>query len=156
MMHYLTVQDILWINLQLTEHPQRFDYASLEEATFYQYAYGESARLVDQAVRFFKGFTAKRPLATGNEATAFVGMATFLEVNGRALTLSDKKAIEWCAQLLSAGDGAAALIESATAESPDEHQDVDHLPEIAPTARAIMDRYPKTIESLLLAPSVPR
>ncbi len=39
---YLTVQDMLWINLQATKKVQHFRYALLEEATYYQYGYGAS------------------------------------------------------------------------------------------------------------------
>ena len=41
-LHYLTIQDILWINLQVTKKVQHFNYARLEEGTFYQYGYGRS------------------------------------------------------------------------------------------------------------------
>lgn len=45
-LHYLTVQDVLWINLQATRKVQHFNYAKLEEATYCQYAYGESNTLL--------------------------------------------------------------------------------------------------------------
>ena len=53
-LQYLTVQDILWINLQVTKKVQHFNYARLEEATFYQYAYGDSNTLLPQAARFVR------------------------------------------------------------------------------------------------------
>jgi prophage maintenance system killer protein len=91
-LQYLTVQDVLWINLQVTGKPQDFRYADLEEAVFYQYAYGESKSLTPQAARFLGGFLKKKPLAAGNEATAFVACLAFLKVNGYEYNGSDSSA----------------------------------------------------------------
>lgn len=52
-MRYLTVQDMLWISLQVVGRPQKFQYAKLEEATFTQYIYGESQAPIEHAIRFF-------------------------------------------------------------------------------------------------------
>src|SRR3569832_347171 len=92
---YLTVQDILWINLQVTKKVHHFNYARLEEATFYQYAYGESNSLVPQAGRFIGGFLRMHPFEAGNEATAFVAGAAFLKINGKEINLPDEKAHAW-------------------------------------------------------------
>lgn len=154
-MQYLTVQDIIWINLQLTDRPQRFDYALLEEATYFQYGYGESSQPFEQAARFFRGFSKNRPFTTGNEATAFVGLVTFLQMNGAELDLSDMKAVDWCESLLTSDD-AAQLLRGASKIHVDEHENVDHLPEVAPTAREVIAKYPNSIKSLLSAPAVPR
>ncbi len=94
-LNYLTVQDILWINLQVTKKTNRFNYATLEEATYYQYAYGDSDELASQASRFLRGFLKLAPLAEGNEATAFVGFAAFLMLNGHQLDVTDDSAGEW-------------------------------------------------------------
>lgn len=93
--NYLTVQDILWINLQVTKKVNAFDYATLEEATFYQFAYGDSDEIGAQAARFLRGFLEKKPVSEGNEATAFVGFAAFLKLNDWELTVSDDKAADW-------------------------------------------------------------
>ncbi len=154
-MQYLTVQDIIWINLQLTDRPQRFDYALLEEATYFQYGYGESSQLFEQAARFFRGFSKNRPFTTGNEATAFVGLATFLQMNGAELDLSDKKAADWCESLLTSEDP-AQMLQGSAKNHADDHQNIDHLPEVAPTAREVMAKYPNSIKTLLGAPAVPR
>ncbi|MEZ0325615.1 MAG: hypothetical protein ACAH95_06895 [Fimbriimonas sp.] len=92
---YLTVQDILWINLQVTKKTNRFNYATLEEATYYQYAYGDSDELVSQASRFLRGFLKLAPLSEGNEATAFVAFAAFLMLNEHQLDVADDRAVEW-------------------------------------------------------------
>jgi len=81
---YLTVQDILWVNFQLTRKSSPFDYAKLEEAVYYQYSYGDSDELVIQAARFLSGFSKQSPFEGANDPTAFVGTMTFLRVNGFA------------------------------------------------------------------------
>ncbi|MDX2065493.1 MAG: hypothetical protein SFX74_07110 [Fimbriimonadaceae bacterium] len=88
-MHYLTVQDMLWLNLQVTQSVQRYRYADLEEATFYQYQYGQSTDVPNQAARFLGGFLAKAPFAEGNEATAVVAFHGFLALNGHASSVRD-------------------------------------------------------------------
>ncbi len=94
-LHYLTVQDILWINLQVTGKVNHFSYAKLEEATFYQYAYGDSKDLFAQAARFIPGFLKMRPLDAGNEATAFIACLTFLKINSMRIELLDGSALSW-------------------------------------------------------------
>src|SRR4051812_36157718 len=92
---YLTVQDMLWINLQATKKVQHFNYAKLEEATYYQYGYGSSRDLGQQAGRFLTGFMKLHPFTAGNEATAFIGFAAFLLMNGKTLKLQDTEASDW-------------------------------------------------------------
>jgi prophage maintenance system killer protein len=94
-LHSLTVQDILWINLQTTQRVNHFNYARLEEATYYQYAYGESNSLLPQATRFVSGFLRMHPFDAGNEATALVAVAAFLVLNHAQLDLSDQEAESW-------------------------------------------------------------
>ena len=94
-LNYMTVQDILWINLQVTKKTNRFNYATLEEATYYQYAYGDSDEIVAQAARFLSGFLKLKPLAEGNEATAFVAYAAFLMLNGHELDVPDENGEAW-------------------------------------------------------------
>src|SRR5437868_2533377 len=94
-LHYLTVQDILWINLEITKQSLPFDYLRLEEAIFYQYAYGESSMLFPQAARFVRGFVKMHPFEAGNEATAFVGCLAFLKINGFEAKGSGKTMTEW-------------------------------------------------------------
>ncbi len=94
-MHYLTLQDMIWLNLQLTKKEQVFDVLQLEEATFYQYALGDSRGLAEQAARFVVGFRKMSPFAAGNDACAFIGMAAFIEANGKTFDLPDEKGGEW-------------------------------------------------------------
>jgi prophage maintenance system killer protein len=89
---YLTVQDILWTNLRVTGNVQTYRFADLEEATYYQYAYGGSSDVLRQAERFLTGFAAKAPLGKANEATAFVGFVAFLRLNSYDLNLGDDTA----------------------------------------------------------------
>lgn len=93
--HYLTVQDILWINLQVTKKVNHYNFARLEEATFYQYAYGESNSLLKQAARFLPGFLRMKPFDSGNLATAGVAFLAFLELNHSPLNVGDDQLIGW-------------------------------------------------------------
>jgi prophage maintenance system killer protein len=111
-LHYLTVQDILWINLQVTEKVQHFSFAKLEEATYYQYAYGESRNIARQAARFLTGFPRMSPLDCGNEATAFIGCLTFLQINGLSIELQDAQGAEWLQSVLSKKVDAETAINS--------------------------------------------
>src|SRR5260221_1581353 len=94
-MHYLTIQDVVWITLQVTKKVNTFDYARLEEAAFYQYAYGESNTLLRQAARFITGSIKMRPFTAGNEATALVSGLAFLEINGYKLTADPDQIMCW-------------------------------------------------------------
>jgi len=112
-MRYLTVQDILWIHLQLGGTNDAYRYADLEEATFYQYAYGDSRSVQDQAARLLWGFTKKAPLATHSEEVARLATQAFLIANGFTLT----------AQLPSSASESLAAAKEAihAASEPDPH-----------------------------------
>ncbi|HLK15258.1 MAG TPA: Fic family protein, partial [Fimbriimonadaceae bacterium] len=99
--HYLTIQDVLWVHLQVTNKVESYDYARLEEAVFYQYAYGDSTGLLAQASRFLSGFMRQHPFEAGNEVTAFLSCAAFLRLNGKLLAID--------------AAAAPAMIESANA-----------------------------------------
>jgi prophage maintenance system killer protein len=94
-LHYLTVQDVLWINFEVTRKRNAFSFATLEEATYYQYAYGESDSLLPQAARFVSGFLKLHPFEAGNPVTAFVALIAFLRTNGQCLELDDASALPW-------------------------------------------------------------
>ena len=100
-LHYLTIQDVLWVHLQVTNKVETYDYARLEEAVFYQYALGDSTGLLPQASRFLSGFGRMHPFEAGNEATAFLSCAAFLRLNGKVLNVDSA--------------GATGLIEAAKA-----------------------------------------
>jgi len=112
-MRYLTVQDILWIHLQLGGTNDAYRFADLEEATFYQYAYGDSRSVQDQAARLLWGFTKKAPLATHNAEVALLATKGFLIANGFKLTAKFSA---------SASDSLAAAKEAIHgASEPDPH-----------------------------------
>src|ERR1700722_19742898 len=129
---YLTVQDILWINLQATKKVHHFRYALLEEATYYQYGYGASRNLALQAGRFLHGFMKLHPLDAGNEVTAFIGCAAFLILNGSRLKLSDGEATGWLGQVRS---GQVRPEEALPIEEADCHS---HAPKVADAVREVL------------------
>lgn len=146
-LHYLTVQDILWINLQVTKKVHHFNYARLEEATYYQYAYGESNSLFPQAARFLSGFLKMHPLDAGNEATAFVACAAFLRLNQAHLDLTDETAAEWMGGILSKRVPAReALAQAARNDLGHDHHEAK--PDIRANIVAVLNAYPCTILEL--------
>ncbi len=151
-LHYLTVQDILWINLQATKKVQHFSHARLEEATFYQYAYGDSQELLGQAARFLAGFVKMSPLDAGVEATAFLATAAFLALNGATLRLDDAAGASWFRGASASMEAAREAFEGVA--EPDAHAAGDHHPDVRATVRAIMGCYPQTTAALLGAATV--
>ncbi|MEA2552781.1 MAG: death on curing protein [Fimbriimonadaceae bacterium] len=147
-LHYLTIQDILWINLQITKRTQQFNYARLEEATFYQYGYGQSSSVLTQAGRFLSGFIQKKPFATGNEAAAFVACLTFLKLNGTNVDLSDDIGVTWIERAHRDSVAASqALADAATQDT--EHHDDELAADVRDTVIEIMDRFPKTLSLIV-------
>jgi len=140
-LHYLTVQDVLWINFRLTKKVQPFRYADLEEATYYQYGYGESLSLFPQAARFLTGFLKKRPLAAGNEGTALIACLGFLKINGFDLDVPN--VTEWLRSIESGGAEALASIENSATAAQHEHHD------LVPNVRATLDDLLKDFEGPL-------
>ncbi len=109
----LTVQDMLWINLQLTKTSKSFNFGRLEEATYYQYGYGSSVDLVGQAARLLTGFGTMRPFSSANQATALVATLAFLECNGKHLKLDPAMASSWAMEIWadpSAAEGKIAAL----------------------------------------------
>lgn len=140
-MYYLTVQDILWINLQITKKQQPFNYAKLEEATFYQYAYGQSSSLLAQAARLISGFASKKPFLNGNEATAFVAALAFLKLNGTDVQLSDDTASHWI-ERASRDSSTAHHMLTEIAEDSGEHMSEE---DVRDAVHDVLDAYPKTL-----------
>ncbi|HRJ26030.1 MAG TPA: hypothetical protein PLO61_00795 [Fimbriimonadaceae bacterium] len=152
-LHYLTLQDLIWINTQVTKKPQDFDYARLEEATFYQYGYGTSLKLIEQAGRLAAHFSRKRPLASGNEATGFVALLGFLALNQVHLRLSDAEAAAWYLGLADQPEVAATELAARAQTDEAEHHGE---PPTAEILTAILGQFPRTIEALLQQDHVAR
>jgi len=152
-LHYLTVQDILWINLQVTKKVHHYSFARLEEATFYQYAYGESNSLVSQAGRFLGGFLKMHPIDAGNEATAFVGCLSFLRMNGYQIDLADDQAITWMHDVLERRVSAADAV--ARIAKPDDHAHHDIKPDVRRSIQEVMRLFSCTVLQLAAAPAAP-
>ncbi|MDW8105887.1 MAG: hypothetical protein RMK45_00245 [Armatimonadota bacterium] len=96
---YLTLQDLVWINMEVTKSPQRYSYDRLEEATYYQYSYRQSREVPLQAARFLWGYLKYRPFAKGNLATALIAVLAFLEINGYETHLPVEQAADWVLQV---------------------------------------------------------
>ena len=148
-LHYLTVQDILWINLQATKKVHHFSHARLEEATFYQYAYGDSKEILGQAARFLSGFMKMRPLDAGNEATAFLALASFLLVNGAQLCVEDARGAAWFRAASASAEAAREALEAIVQIDGSGH---DHKLDVRAATRSAMDLYPATTAALAMTP----
>ncbi|MGV3618427.1 MAG: Fic family protein [Fimbriimonas sp.] len=144
-LHYLTVQDILWVNLQVTKKVHHFNYARLEEATYYQYAYGESNTLVPQAARFLSGFLKLHPFDAGNEATAFVGCLAFLRVNGYTVDLSNDAGGDWLAKIVNRQTTAREALEAHVRKDEGDHHD----PDVRAAIDWVLSRYSCSVVDLL-------
>lgn len=144
----LTVPDVLWINLQLTGKPQSFDYATLEEATFYQFASGNSKDIARQAARFLVGFRRLAPLAVGNDATAFVSTVAFLRMNNSNLDISDELAAGWLEQVW-ANTTDATLVTGKVKEDHSHHSGL--VPPSEDIVSEVIAEYPKTLSALKAA-----
>ncbi len=141
---YLTVQDVLWIHLQLTKAPAPFRYAELEEATHYQYAYGGSKNVVAQAARFIAGFGARKPFDSANEATAFVASMAFLLLNGRGLSLPDSEGAHWFGKVAGNSVQADKAIEMICTAG-----DGHGLTTVEAAVQAVIGRFPNTVAALV-------
>jgi prophage maintenance system killer protein len=146
MIHYLTVQDILWINHEVARRVNDYKFAQLEEATFYQYGYGKSEDVLKQAAGFLTGFIKLRPFSSGNVGTAFISVLAFLKINGYNLALDPGNAVglvqDVAAKKIS---GAAAISEIVDAE----RNPVDLKPAIRTEVHDIMERYNHALEKLV-------
>ncbi len=146
-LRYLTVQDVIWINTELTKRVQPFDYATLEEAVFFQYSYGAAQGVLPQAARFMSGLARLAPFAAGNAATAFVAGVAFLKNNGYRFNLSDESARGWAGDVFAAKVEVEQALRNAVAENEEHHHGL--TPNVADAVSAAMDAYPLTIEALL-------
>lgn len=143
-LNYLTVQDVLYLNLQITKSPQAFDYARLEEAVFYQYAPGQSTDLAKQGARFLTGFTKMAPFSAGNEACAFAGLVVFLEANGRSIGLDDAEGAKWFRAVVDD----RGLAEESIKEHWGAWHESHGLPDWESLCDDVVARYPETLAAL--------
>ena len=142
-MKYLTVQDVIWINLQVTKRTQSFSYSKLEEATFYQYGYGQSASPLSQAGRFLSGFVHKKPFASGNEATALVACLAFLALNGYEFDLSDDIAVGWLERSSRDSTVATEAISGIVKETGEHTHELEV--DVRDAVHEVIDHLPKTL-----------
>jgi prophage maintenance system killer protein len=140
---YLTVQDVLWINLVATKKVQHFNFARLEEATFYQYGYGASRNIALQAGRFLSGLMKLRPFDAGNEPTAFIGCVAFLLLNGFSLNVRDSDAFDWV-QNVRVGT-LKVEEEIGNLAVPDEASHDHIVSNVKDSVQEVMRRYPETL-----------
>lgn len=129
----LTVNDVLWINLRVTGEPSTYNYAKLEEATFYQFQNGQNSDYAGQSARFLTGFVKMAPFPAGNAATAFIGALAFLGMNGCELELSAEEAALWVERIWEHPGSAKVEIESRLLSHP------SHLRFGVPDCREIVD-----------------
>ncbi|MCW5941863.1 MAG: hypothetical protein KIS66_06510 [Fimbriimonadaceae bacterium] len=148
-LRYLTPQDVLWINLQVTRRVLKFEWVGLEEAVNAQFGYGSSQDVVGQASTFVTCFLRKAPFEFGNEGTALVALATFLRLNGLRLTVEDGSAVEWIRAV-----GSDAVRAAVTADFSDAIEHVDDR-SVQQVATLSLERYAKAIEELGTPPFRP-
>ncbi len=122
---YLTTQDLLWINLQVTRKVLEFQWTELEEAANAQYALGPSGDVVAQAERFLKAMVRKAPFQYGNEATALIGVAAFLRINDLQLNVADADAQDWLGRVLGGSEPFAGRV------ATEFHDEIEHVDERA-------------------------
>ena len=137
--HYLTVQDILWINHEVTREVLPYKYAQLEEATFGQYAYGGSRDVIDQAANFLSSFTRLKPFERGNRGTAFIAVMAFLALNGHTVVLEPSKASDW--YLRASGRTVDARIAILNAIAEGDPQPLDLRPAVRTIVRDLLKAF---------------
>lgn len=135
------MQDVLWINYQLTGRQQAFRYAALEGATYQQYGYGQSQEVLAQAGRLFKALSTQGGLDAGNTATAFVATVAYLALNGYSVTEPD-------------GGALASTLASGSADWGKLAQRAEHAHGVSvpEAARQALAAFPATCERLLERP----
>ena len=142
-MHYLTNQDVIWIHLQIAKKPGKFDYAKLEEAVSYQYAYGKSKDVLSQASRFFVGFPVMSPFEGDNRAVALVAGLAFLALNGYEIKVKEMSLLEW---FENASDKSRSKLTVQTGVQLDEH---GHHATTREVVNAVLEAHQSTIKKLV-------
>jgi prophage maintenance system killer protein len=145
MLHYLTIQDVLWINHEIAKTVNEYKFAQLEEATFGQYGYGKSEDVLAQAGAFLEGFIRLRPFSSHNRATAFISALTFLQINGRDIQLDPETAADWALEVAKRQVRGEDAVKSAVGpgSSP-----VAVKPAIRTDVHDLMERYEQAVQAL--------
>ncbi len=129
----------------MTRKVNHFNYARLEEATNYQYSYGQATGVAAQAARFMQGFLKLHPLDAGNEASAFVAGIAFLVLNGWHTDLTDKNAKDWFKDISERRKTAGDAIKSKFKAGKDDHH---NSADVKTAVQTVMAQFAKTIEGL--------
>ena len=145
MIHYLTVQDVLWINQEVTKRVNDFKFAQLEEATYAQYAYGKSKDVLNQAAQFLATFMKLKPFTSGNRATVFVAALTFLKMNGFELALPPEKAQQWVEDILEKRRTPIEAIKEIAIPHPPAHL----KPIVRTIVHELIEQYEDTVNALV-------
>jgi hypothetical protein len=143
-LRYLTVQDVLWIHLQVAEHTCPFNYDDLEGSVFAQYGYGESTHLLQQALQFLTTFLHKKPFECNNTATAWISFLVFLHLNHQAINVPDEKGLEFLEQFAlapTAQNPLEVLKQVVTPIPPEEEVEVQDV------TINLIARFPKTLRA---------
>lgn len=145
-LHTLTVPDMQWINLQITGAPQKYDFAKLEEGTFYQYKSGANNDIAGQAAKFLVGFSKMQPFTKGNHATAFAASLAYLKMNNVSLDVEPKDAHAWLRDI-GADETVASKEISRVMKMLDDH-DHQGVPPAKEIVTSVLDRYSDCIAKL--------
>jgi prophage maintenance system killer protein len=144
--HYLTVQDILWINHEVTNEVLPYKFAQLEEATFGQYGYVGSNNVIDQAASFLTAFSRLRPFSAGNRGTALISVLSFLALNGYTVVLEPQNATAWYERAAGRTADARGAVLGAVAEGDPMPRDLK--PAVRTIVRDMLKAYPDAVTNL--------
>ncbi len=120
-----------------------FNMVTLEEAVYYQYGYGQSRDIIAQAAKYIVGFNEKKPFAGENDTTAFIGLITFLKINGYSVNLDAQSAASWIKTLGRSNEMAATKITEIA--SLQEHF---HAISIEEATKSVLSQYGQVLVEL--------
>lgn len=149
-LRYLTVPDLLWLNLELTGSPQPYRFDKLEEVCAYQYGRGSFDPL-HQAARFALGWKRQRPFQSGNDACGLVSTLAFLMANDLPVALDDAAGAAWWNDL--AADAVTLSGEMQGMSSPGHIHAYHNVVDYREILGEIIRRYSGSIASLRAAES---
>jgi len=144
---YLTTQDVLWINHQITGESYAFREAELLEVVSQQYTYGANHDFLSNAARFATAFQGRDVIDHAGLATNFVALLAFSKLNGYDVTLTDEAAAGWYTEIGKDRFKAAEALEVGLRR--EEHQHDSHNPPVRVTVQDVIAAYPETIKKLL-------